>query len=300
MSRILNNNNLGILPKPGTTVHILYRVGGGVASNVAKGAINRISQLNINFKEDSDVSTITSQMKVENTTPSFSGKDMPSEQELKYYIKYHKAAQERCVTIKDYIDRLLLLPPKYGTPFRVGVAEENNKIVIYLLGIDNDGKLTSKVPSLLVENIKNYLNEYRVIGDYVEVKSGKIINLGFNVDVIIDKNYNKVDVSKALIKTVEDYMDINKHIMGEEIFVGDLQKELGKVDGVKNIISLKGKNFHGNGYSDEKISQETNYIDANTDEIDLDASDWMLYNDGDSMMEIKDSSRDIILQIKER
>jgi hypothetical protein len=60
------------------------------------------------------------------------------------------------------------------------------------------------------------------------------------------------------------------------------------------------KNFHGNGYSDEKISQETNYIDANTDEIDLDASDWMLYNDGDSMMEIKDSSRDIILQIKER
>ena len=300
MSRILNNNNLGILPKPGTTVHILYRVGGGVASNVAKGAINRISQLNINFKEDSDVSTITSQMKVENTTPSFSGKDMPSEQELKYYIKYHKAAQERCVTIKDYIDRLLLLPPKYGTPFRVGVAEENNKIVIYLLGIDNDGKLTSKVPSLLVENIKNYLNEYRVIGDYVEVKSGKIINLGFNVDVIIDKNYNKVDVSKALIKTVEDYMDINKHIMGEEIFVGDLQKELGKVDGVKNIISLKVKNFHGNEYSDEKISQETNYIDANTDEIDLDASDWMLYNDGDSMMEIKDSSRDIILQIKER
>lgn len=300
MSRILNNSNLGILPKPGTTVHILYRVGGGVASNVAKGAINRISHLNINFKEESNVSTITSQMKVENTTPSFSGKDMPSEQELKYYIKYHKAAQERCVTIKDYIDRLLLLPPKYGTPFRVGVAEENNKIVIYLLGIDDKGKLTSKVPSLLVTNIKNYLNEYRVIGDYVEVKSGKIINLGFNVDVIVDKNYNKFDVSKALIKTIEDYMDINKHIMGEEIFVGDLQKELGKVDGVKNIISLKVKNIHGKGYSDEKISQETNYIDANTDEIDLDASDWVLYNDGDSMMEIKNPSEDIILQIKER
>ena len=52
---------------------------------------------------------------------------------LQYYIKYHKSAQERCVTVKDYIDRILLLPSKYGTPFRVGVAEENNKIVVAVL-----------------------------------------------------------------------------------------------------------------------------------------------------------------------
>ena len=50
MSRILNNNNLGVLPKPDSTIHILYRVGGGSASNVAKGAINRISYLNADFR----------------------------------------------------------------------------------------------------------------------------------------------------------------------------------------------------------------------------------------------------------
>ena len=61
------------------------------------------------------------------------------------------------MTIKDYIDRILMLPPKYGTPFRVGVAEENNKIVIYLLGINSDGQLSTFLPNLLVENIKNYL-----------------------------------------------------------------------------------------------------------------------------------------------
>lgn len=301
MSRILNNNNLGVLPKPDSTIHILYRVGGGSASNVAKGAINRISYLNADFrgKDQNQITNIINSLKVENTTPSFSGKDMPNEHEMRYFIKYHNAAQERCVTVKDYIDRILMLPPKYGTPFRVGVIEENNKIVIYLLGVDSEGKLSKNLPSLLVENIKNYLKEYRMINDYIEIKAGNIINLSFDVDVVIDKNYNKNDVISAIISKIEDYMNINHHIMGEEIYVGDLQKEIGKIDGVINLISLNIINEHGGEYSDDLITQET-YKEGDEDIVDLEASDWILYNDGNSMMEIKNPDKDIRIRIKER
>ncbi len=301
MSRILNNNNLGVLPKPDSTIHILYRVGGGSASNVAKGAINRISYLNADFrgKDQNQITNIINSLKVENTTPSFSGKDMPNEHEMRYFIKYHNAAQERCVTVKDYIDRILMLPPKYGTPFRVGVIEENNKIVIYLLGVDSEGKLSKNLPSLLVENIKNYLKEYRMINDYIEIKAGNIINLSFDVDVVIDKNYNKNDVISAIISKIEDYMNINHHIMGEEIYVGDLQKEIGKIDGVINLISLDIINEHGGEYSDDLITQET-YKEGDEDIVDLEASDWILYNDGNSMMEIKNPDKDIRIRIKER
>lgn len=301
MSRILNNNNLGVLPKPDSTIHILYRVGGGSSSNVAKGAINRISYLNADFrgKDQNQITNIINSLKVENTTPSFSGKDMPNEHEMRYFIKYHNAAQERCVTVKDYIDRILMLPPKYGTPFRVGVIEENNKIVIYLLGVDSEGKLSKNLPSLLVENIKNYLKEYRMINDYIEIKAGIIINLSFDVDVVIDKNYNKNDVISAIISKIEDYMNINHHIMGEEIYVGDLQKEIGKIDGVINLISLNIINEHGGEYSDDLITQET-YKEGDEDIVDLEASDWILYNDGNSMMEIKNPDKDIRIRIKER
>ena len=301
MSRILNNNNLGVLPKPDSTIHILYRVGGGSSSNVAKGAINRISYLNADFrgKDQNQITNIINSLKVENTTPSFSGKDMPNEHEMRYFIKYHNAAQERCVTVKDYIDRILMLPPKYGTPFRVGVIEENNKIVIYLLGVDSEGKLSKNLPSLLVENIKNYLKEYRMINDYIEIKAGNIINLSFDVDVVIDKNYNKNDVISAIISKIEDYMNINHHIMGEEIYVGDLQKEIGKIDGVINLISLNIINEHGGEYSDDLITQET-YKEGDEDIVDLEASDWILYNDGNSMMEIKNPDKDIRIRIKER
>jgi hypothetical protein len=301
MSRILNNNNLGVLPKPDSTIHILYRVGGGSASNVAKGAINRISYLNADFrgKDQNQITNIINSLKVENTTPSFSGKDMPNEHEMRYFIKYHNAAQERCVTVKDYIDRILMLPPKYGTPFRVGVIEENNKIVIYLLGVGSEGKLSKNLPSLLVENIKNYLKEYRMINDYIEIKAGNIINLSFDVDVVIDKNYNKNDVISAIISKIEDYMNINHHIMGEEIYVGDLQKEIGKIDGVINLITLKITNKHGGDWSDDLITQET-YKEGDDDIVDLEASDWILYNDGNSMMEIKNPDEDIRIRIKER
>lgn len=307
ISRIMNNNNLGTLPTPNSTIFILYRIGGGKSSNVAKGAINKISYLNADFRKDASV--IINTLKVENTTPSVSGKDMPSENELKYLIKYHNAAQNRCVTIKDYIDRILMLPPKYGTPFRVGVMEENNKIMVYLLGIDHNGHLDTFLPMTLVKNMEEYLSGYRCINDYVEIKSGRIINISFDVDVIVDKNYNKVDVIKTIIDTITAYMDINKHFMGEEIYIGDLQKEISKIDGLINLISLKVyNNVDGRGmYSRTTISQETvnddEYTDSGSSEkklIDLDATDGILYNDGDTMMELKYPSRDIKIRIKER
>ena len=305
MSRILNNSNLGVLPSPESTVFVLYRIGGGRVSNVPKGAINRVSFLNADFRgKKSDAETIIKSLKVENTTPSISGKDMPTEKEIKYLIKYHNAAQQRCVTVKDYIDRILMLPPKYGTPFRVGVTEENNKIMVYLLGIDSEGQLDTSLPVTLIKNIEDYLSAYRMINDYVEIKSGRIINLSFEADLIVDKNYNKADVLRSAINTIKDYMDVNKHLMGEEIYVGDLQKEIGKIDGVINLISLKVFNETGSDYSKSTVSQEVIPVEEEEGddryEVDLEATDGILYNEGDTMMEIKYPEKDIRIRIKER
>lgn len=313
MTRILNNNNLGILPKGNSTIFILYRIGGGKSSNVAKGAINKISSLNAEFRgsNSKNADAIYRTMKVENTTPAVSGKDMPTERELKYLIKYNKGAQERCVTVKDYIDRILRLPPKYGTPFRVGVMEENNKIMVYLLGINSLGKLDDSLPTTLVKNIEDYLKGYRMINDFVEIKSGRIINLSFDINVIIDKNYDKATVVSDIISAVSNYFDVNSRFMGEEIYVGDIEKEVSKVDGVINLISFLVYNEHGAGYSTTQIGQEiikmsefdegVYYLgDGDADMVDMEATDGILYGDGDTMFEIKYPEKDIRVRIKEK
>ena len=105
--------------------------------------------------------------------------------------------------------------------------------------------------------------------------------------------------------------------MGEEFYISDIEKEISKIDGVINIISLRVYNEHSvaEGYSSEQINQETIPVDNNNvpeedkylgppendaDMIDLDATDGVIYTDGDSMLEIKYPEKDIRVRIKEK
>jgi hypothetical protein len=271
--------------------------------------------MNINLRGDDKnlVNDVKRSMSVTNLTPSVSGKDMPTVDEIKYLIKYNNGAQDRCVTIKDYHDRLSKLPARYGCPFRYGVIEENNKIMIYTLGLDSNGNLTEILPEILIENIMSYLSEYKMINDYIEIKSGRIINLQFEIDLYVDKNYNTSDVVTNVINVVKKYMDKNKLQMGDDIFVGDIEKEISKTDGVKNLISLRVYNIFGKGYSSSKTLQQVKTIrecygddgeldvsDITEDRscIDLNASDKMLYTESDTMFEIKYPEKDIICRVK--
>lgn len=293
ISRILNNKNLGVLPQEGHYIYVLYRSGGGSASNVAAGAINKIAKLNYNGKYSNVLGTI----KVTNTTPSVSGKDAPSEAELRYLIKYHNAAQERCVTTKDYIDRILQMPPKYGTPFRVGVQEVNNKIMIDLIGMDNNGYLNSDIPLAIAKNIENYLSKYRMVNDFVEIKAGRIINLSFEVEVYYDKAYKEEELESLIKSKITKFMDVRNHSMGENLYMSDLEKEIWMINGVKNIISFKIKNEKDveRGYSECAVGQK---VDEN-DYIDLDYSNRTIFCSSDSMLELKYPDNDIKIILHE-
>ena len=313
ISKMIRNNFMGRLPKAGWTMYIQYRVGGGSSSNVAKGRINSFAFLNVEVGkcissplDTQIISAVRDSLKCENTTPSISGKDAPTVEEIKNMIKYNNGAQERCVTLKDYINRIMMMPPRYGCPFRIGAIEENNKIMIYLLGINNDGKLSSDMPTQLLRNIENYLSMYRTINDFVEIKSGRIVNVSFELEIYVDKNYNASDVIRNVISKIKDYMDINKHELGEDIFISDIEKEVLKTDGVLNIIDLKIYNEYGSNYSSVRCTQEVvdTYDDDEKEmdrsEIDLDVSDYTLVSDSDEMFEIKYPEQDIKLRVKLR
>ena len=149
MSRMEANDYMGVLPETNTTMYVLYRVGGGEMSNIAAGTLNSIIYLNMDIVgncDDNDnarkIKNVRSSLSVTNTTPSYGGKDEPSSAEIRHMIKYNSAEQNRCVTLNDYKSRIQKIPAKYGLPFRFSVNEENNKVVIYTLGLDYNGKLT--------------------------------------------------------------------------------------------------------------------------------------------------------------
>ena len=195
------------------------------------------------------------------------------------------------------------MPPRYGCPFRVSATEENNKIMLYLLNIDNNGYLTDVIPAAMSNNIQKYLTRFRTITDFVEIKAGRIINLSFEIDIIIDKAYNTNDVIRMVLDKVKDYMDINKHFLGEDIFVGDIEKEVSKIDGVLNLIDLRVYNNYDGAYS-STITSQLSYGEPTVGEtrnrIDLDASDYVLYSEADEMFEVKYPESDIKVRAKTR
>lgn len=306
INNMLNNSYLGEIPSADSTLFIYYSVGGGAQSNIGAGAMTNITYMDLIEESGSDSVeklNVRNSMKVVNTIPSVSGRDELTTEELRYLIKYNNGAQDRCVTITDYLSRVMLMPSEFGSPFKVGVAEENNKVVISLLGLNSSsdgGNLTNDINGLLIDNIKNYLTEYKSINDYVEIRPGKIINLRFEVDITIENNMKQEDVSKEVGLKVLDFMDVNKHKLGDEIFISRLKSLIGMTTGVKNLIDLKVYNMFGGVYSLNHVTQPVinNTMGDGRVEINLSATDGVLYSNNDTMFEIKNPGENIILNTK--
>ena len=111
-------------------------------------------------------------------------------------------------------------------------------------------------------------------------------------------------------------MKVSNHDMGENIFIGDLQKEINNIDGVLNLIDLNVYSLYNGDYSATPCPLPGKYIydkdcnaiadaDAfkpkeNSDSfmIDLKQIDNILYSDYNSMFEIFDPESDIVVRTK--
>ena len=305
-SNIINNNMLGVLPKEGWTMYILYRIGGGVATNIGPGAINTITYANVDWGGNTGATDgsmrgdVISSLRVANVSTAVAGKDAPSAEEIKYLIKYNSTAQNRAVTVQDYKVKLMQMPPKYGAPFRNAVIETNNKVEMNFLGLNSNGQLDSALPQTLVENVIEYMTNFKQINDYIEIRSGRIYNIKVMVDLFIDKNYNSADVIKNVITSIVDYFDVNKRDMGEDIFVGDLEKEITLTDGVVSLIKLRIMKGAGGDECPlpEKSQDDGCDADVQAREIDLDAIENVLYADYNSMYQILQPKTDISVRVK--
>ena len=308
ISKMIYNNNLGKrLPKD-TTMYIKYRVGGGKESNVAANTITTLANIDCVFNNvsqnlsEQDKNNVYSSITVTNKQPSVSGNNSPNSNELRQMIKYNNSAQERCVTVKDYENRVKMMPSRYGCVFRVSSIEENNKIMLYVLNLDHKGNLTKQMNDTLIHNITEYLSKYRTMNDFVEIKPARIINLGFDLSVFVDKTYTVEFVVRQCIDKIKAYMDVNGRYIGDDLFIGDLEKEIGKIDGVLNLISLDVYNIVGDGvkYSSDMTTQPTTTIDSFRHRILVEETDYMIYTNSNEMFEIKNPSEDIRVFVKTR
>jgi len=123
-----------------------------------------------------------------------------------------------------------------------------SSINIYLLGYDNKKQLvgnphatqmspsqTNNLPNTLMANIKNYLENFKLMTDTVTLNDGYIVNFGVMFDVIAEKYADKQKVKLDCIQKIKDYFRIEKMQFNQPIYKSQLEYELMGVEGVLSI-----------------------------------------------------------------
>ncbi len=296
LATYLNNMSLGAIPKQDTTLFVKYRIGGGKESNLGVGVLNNIenSEFIVNGPAANVNSQVIQSLTVTNVTPAVGGADQPTIEELRGMISYNFAAQNRAVTLNDYKSLIETMPSTYGAPAKVNVMEEDNKVRIKLLSYDEKGNLTNIVSNTLKQNILNYLAEYRMINDYIDIVSGEVIDFELKLDVLLDKNQNQTEVIREIITAVREYFSIDKRKMGDPLFIGELMKEVNNVSGVVNVIEVRVFNKVGGEYSSSQVAQA--YKDPATKEILQ--KDMAIYMKSNQIFQIRFPNKDIQVRVK--
>jgi hypothetical protein len=233
-------------------------------------------------------------MRVTNVTPAIGGADAPTIEEIRNMVAYNFAAQNRAVTLNDYKSMIETMPSTFGAPAKVNVMEEDNKVRIKLLSYDENGALIDTVSNTLKNNVLNYLSNFRMLNDYLDIQSGEVIDMALEVDLVVNKNENSTEIVKAAIDAATTFFDASKRKMGDPLLVGDLKREIGNVAGVVNVVDIRVFNVIGGSYSSAQVAQS--YVDNNTKEIQQ--SDSTIYMKSNQIFQIRFPAVDIKVRTK--
>jgi hypothetical protein len=258
-ANFLSSKSYGQAPA-NTTLTIRYVVGGGVTSNVNANSITNVTSVEffgditeLPNLEQNLTSTVRRSIKVNNSIPAVGGMGSESNDSIRTNALANHSSQNRAVTQQDYIVRAYAMPSKYGSIAKayaiadqtVDTSKTNYNpfaVNLYILCYNSQKKLiTSNLA--IQENLKTYLNQYRMLTDSVNIIDGYIINIGVDFGIIVYKNYNKRDVLTNCLTTVQQYFNIDNAQFFQPINLSRLELEISRVDGVQSVNYLKLKNL---------------------------------------------------------
>ena len=291
-----NSMSLGNTPQANTTMFIQYRIGGGIATNLGVNVINQIGAVDFSIVGPSDIinNQVINSLSCNNVTASIGGAGYPSTEEVRNYVTFNFAAQNRAVTISDYEAVIRNMPGEFGAPAKVAITENNNKINVQILSYDSTGNLTSDVSQTLKYNIAEYLSNYRMINDYVTVGSAQVIDLGLDISVVLDSSQNQGVVISNIIDRTTTFFSSAVRGLGQNILLSELNRLIQEENGVVSVTDISVFGKVGGQYSSAETSMP--YSNNLTKQISL--TDNTIFAQPNQIYQIRFPSKDIVVRVK--
>jgi len=261
-TNFLFTNTYGIAPS-NTTLTVRYLTGGGVEANVPSNDLTTLSS-NATFNNSGLNTTLANEtlasLAVTNPQAASGGKDGDSLEELRQNIVATQGSQLRSVTPDDYLLRALSLPSRYGIISKafiekskvqnISPGETPSTLDLYILSYDINRNLTTASTSLK-KNLSNYLSQYRIIGDTINIKDAFVINIGVDFEIIILPNFNSNEVLRNCINSLIQYFNIDNWQINQPIILKEIEVRLDRIEGVQTVKKVQITNKVGTslGYS---------------------------------------------------
>ena len=157
---------------------------------------------------------------------------------------YTTEASDAFTQLSNFFDSYESLIGNIGT-------ENLATLDVYVLGYDSSKVLTALPPSEggavnpLKQNIKEYIDNYRMVTDQLNILDGRVVNFGVAFDVVSHKTSNAADVKLRCINKIIEYFNIDKMQFRQPIHTSEIEYELMGIEGVRSVNWLQlTQDFH--------------------------------------------------------
>jgi len=273
-TKLIDTDKFGIGPS-NTTLTVRYRFNTTSDVNAAVDTITGIASSNFKFGNQGAISltnrnAVINSLEVTNEEQFVGSVSLPSSEEIRQRAFSYFATQNRAVTAQDYQAICYGMPAKFGMIKRVAILKDPDEfkrnVNIYVMSENSAGKLVA-ANTTLKNNLKNWITQYKMISDTVDILDAEIVNFDISYEILIDVNVNRFDVISTCNQRLANKFAMKQDI-GEPIRITDVYKELQKVDGVVDVTSVDVGLKSGGIYSesnydfDASLSSDGRMIEA--------------------------------------
>ena len=272
-TNLIQTDKFGVVPTD-TVLTIEYTANDSDTVNASVGSLRNVISPLFRFQDQASldsslVATVVSSIEADNEFPILGDTSVIMPDEIRERAAGTYAAQNRAVTKQDYTSLVYRMPSKFGKVKRCNVVQDRDSMKrnlnVYLLSENSDGDLTQ--PNLsLKNNVKVWLNQYRMINDSLDILNGKVINIGINFRIVAALDVNRYEVLERCVSKLQAEYTNTKFNIGDAVYISEIYRLLNEVPGVVDTTDVELVNFTGGIYSnyaydiDSNLSNDGRYL----------------------------------------
>jgi hypothetical protein len=239
-----------------TTLTVKYTVGGGIQSNTPANTLQTISNIEY-FTSDQSINPnvlalIKQSVSCTNLNNATGGRGAESVDEIRDNAMSFFIAQDRAVTLEDYIIRTYSMPAKFGSIAKAYITQDDQlnffdysqrianplALNLYILSYNSQKQLV-QTNTAIKENLKTYLSKFKMLTDSINIKDAFVINIAVSFEITVLSNYIASEVLLRAIDNVKSYFDIDKWQINQPIIKNEVVQVIANTVGVQSVISLR-------------------------------------------------------------